>query len=288
MKIIQTVEEMQQLSLSLKKEGKKIGFVPTMGYLHDGHLSLMKTARPLCDVLVVSIFVNPTQFGPHEDLDKYPRDFERDEQLCRDQHVDIIFYPDTKTMYPQPYKTYVEVTDLTDYLCGASRPGHFRGVTTVVAKLFNIILPDIAVFGRKDFQQAQIIKQMVRDLNFPVDIILAPIVRETDGLAMSSRNAYLSEEQRQYALVLYQSLSLAKELILQGERSARLIFKTIKDKIDSVPSKIDYISIVNAENFEPTDVIQDNTLIALAVFIGNTRLIDNMYIERLDKEDQWL
>lgn len=285
--IIRTVQEMQKTALQWKKSGKTIGFVPTMGYLHEGHLSLMRQAKQLSNVLVVSIFVNPTQFGPNEDLDRYPRDFDRDEKLCREVGVDVIFYPDVREMYPDPYRTYVQVEEITNALCGISRPGHFRGVATVVAKLFLIVQPDIAVFGQKDFQQAQIIRQMVKDLNFPVKIILGSIVREHDGLAMSSRNAYLSEEGRKNAVILYQSLQLARKLIRQGERNSKKIREKMREFITTVPCRIDYIEIVDAGNFMPKEEISDETLIALAVFIENTRLIDNMYIEKLDREESW-
>ena len=287
MQIVRSIEEMQKISLAYKKQGKTIGFVPTMGYLHEGHLSLIRIARKKADIVVASIFVNPTQFAPNEDLDKYPRDFERDESLCRKEQVDIIFYPTTEIMYPVPYRTYVEVEEITNALCGLSRPGHFKGVTTVVTKLFNIVLPDFAVFGQKDFQQASIIKQMVRDLNFPLQIILGPIVREEDGLAMSSRNAYLSVEGRKNATVLFQSLQLARQMLRQGERDAKKIKTKMAELITSVPSKIDYIEIVNANDFRSVEKVGNHTLFALAVFIENTRLIDNMYIENIEKEDTW-
>ncbi len=280
MKIIRKISEMQQYAETLRQQGKTIGFVPTMGFLHEGHLSLMRLARPRCDTLVVSIFVNPTQFGPNEDLDKYPRDFRRDEELCRQEKVDVIFYPTAEEMYPQPYRTFVNVEKLTETMCGASRPGHFRGVATVVAKLFNIVKPHLAVFGQKDYQQAQVIRQMVHDLNFDVEILTGPIVREPDGLAMSSRNKYLSAAQRKDALVLRQSLQLAQTIIRQVERNPAVLRERMEELIESVPtSRIDYIAIVDPETLEDVAAIGERTLIALSVFIGQTRLIDNMVVE---------
>ncbi len=283
MKIVSDIREMQQLAGHYRQQGKTIGFVPTMGYLHEGHLSLMRRARAQCDILVVSIFVNPTQFGPNEDFERYPRDFERDERLCREVGVDVVFYPTTDAMYPRPYLTYVHVEKLSETMCGASRPGHFRGVTTVVTKLFNIVQPHIAVFGQKDYQQSLIIRQMVRDLNFEVQIDVAPIVREADGLAMSSRNKYLSPEERQQALVLYRSLTRAEELIREGERNVDTLLQAMQTVISEAPdARIDYIAIVDAETLEPLSTVRPNTVIALAVYIGTTRLIDNTWIREKD------
>ena len=283
MKIVSDIREMQQLAGHYRQQGKTIGFVPTMGYLHEGHLSLMRRARPQCDILVVSIFVNPTQFGPNEDFERYPRDFERDERLCREVGVDVVFYPTADAMYPRPYLTYVHVEKLSETMCGASRPGHFRGVTTVVTKLFNIVQPHIAVFGQKDYQQSLIIRQMVRDLNFDVQIDVAPIVREADGLAMSSRNKYLSPEERQQALVLYRSLTRAEELIREGERNVDTLLQAMQTVISEAPdARIDYIAIVDAETLEPLSTVRHNTVIALAVYIGTTRLIDNTWIREKD------
>ncbi|MFQ5584577.1 MAG: pantoate--beta-alanine ligase [Calditrichia bacterium] len=280
MLIVKDIAEMQSLADGYRLAGKKIGFVPTMGYLHEGHLSLMRLTRPQCDILVVSIFVNPTQFGPHEDLDKYPRDFERDEELCRQEHADVLFYPDTLSMYPDPYYTYINVEKLSATLCGHSRPNHFRGVATVVAKLFNIIKPHLATFGEKDFQQAVIIRRMVRDLNFDVEILTGPIVREADGLAMSSRNKYLSAEDRKKALALYGSLQLVKELIDSGEKDAGKIRTEMENFIRQGGGvEIDYIAIVNPETLKDVATVADNTLIALAVKVGGTRLIDNMVVK---------
>ena len=283
MKIVSDIREMQQLAGHYRQQGKTIGFVPTMGYLHEGHLSLMRRARAQCDILVVSIFVNPTQFGPNEDFERYPRDFERDERLCREVGVDVVFYPTADAMYPRPYLTYVHVEKLSETMCGASRPGHFRGVTTVVTKLFNIVQPHIAVFGQKDYQQSLIIRQMVRDLNFDVQIDVAPIVREADGLAMSSRNKYLSPEERQQALVLYRSLTRAEELIREGERNVDTLLQAMQTVISEAPdARIDYIAIVDAETLEPLSTVRHNTVIALAVYIGTTRLIDNTWIREKD------
>jgi len=268
---------MQRLSSSLKEQGKKIGLVPTMGFLHEGHLSLVDMAKKSSDVVVVSIFVNPTQFGPDEDYNRYPRDLVRDKKLLRERGVDILFIPTVKDMYPNGYTTYVEVEKLSSVLCGRSRPTHFRGVTTVVAKLFNIVKPDIAVFGEKDAQQAIIIKRMVRDLNFPIKIIIGPTIREKDGLAVSSRNTYLSEDERKDAPILYQALLLAKNLIENGERDVNKIISSMKKLIQKKGSaKIEYISIVRKDTLEPIRWIQGEVLIALAVWFGKARLIDNI------------
>ncbi len=279
MEVIRTIPEMQQLADRYRREGKTIGFVPTMGYLHEGHLSLMRIARPKCDVLVVSIFVNPTQFGPNEDFEKYPRDFARDEALCREEQVDVVFYPDAGEMYGPDYLTYVTVEKLSQTMCGLSRPTHFRGVTTVVSKLFNIVKPHLAVFGQKDYQQALIIRKMVEDLNFDIEIITGPIVREPDGLAMSSRNTYLSPEERRSALCLYKSLQLAERLAKEGQRNAAAIREEIEKLIRSHPyTEIDYVAIVDGNTLEPVEEVGDNTLVALAVKVGSTRLIDNTLI----------
>lgn len=276
MEIIQTPETMQRRALELKREGRVVGFVPTMGFLHEGHLSLMRLARQKCDVLVASIFVNPTQFGPGEDLDAYPRDFERDEALCKQAGVDIIFYPEPGNMYAANASVWVDEESLSGVLCGASRPGHFRGVCTVVAKLFNLVQPDLAVFGEKDAQQLRIIERMVRDLNFPIEIIRGPIVREADGLAMSSRNKYLSETQRANALCLGNSLDLAQRLIGAGEHEVSNLRKAMVELIDKVPDvKIDYIEFVDDASLESVERMNAGTLVALAVKFGSIRLIDN-------------
>jgi len=277
MELITDISKMQAFSLSAKGEGKKIGFVPTMGYLHEGHLSLVRAARAASDTVVVSIFVNPTQFGPGEDFDRYPSDLERDKRLAEEAGADVIFHPSAGDMYPQGFSTYVEETKLSKHLCGLSRPTHFRGVTTVVLKLFNIVLPDAAYFGQKDAQQALIIKRMVRDLNLPVRIEVLPIIREEDGLALSSRNEYLSPEQRGQATVLYGSLVQAARLIGSGERKASRIKEAVMDMIESAgEARIDYVSIVNRDTLDDAEELRGNILIALAVFIGKTRLIDNL------------
>ncbi len=280
MKTIDTIGRMQTLVKMLKKEGKTIGFVPTMGYLHEGHVSLMRAARSHTDVVIVSIFVNPLQFGPSEDCEKYPRDFNRDEELSRQAGVDVIFCPKKEDMYPGGYSTYVDAERLTEGLCGASRPGHFRGVTTVVAKLFCIVKPDMAYFGQKDAQQAIVIKKMVEDLNMGIDVKVLPTVREKDGLAMSSRNACLSKAERQEAVVLYESLKAAEGLVRKGVRDSKEIVEAMKKVIKAAPSaKIDYISIVHTKDLKDVETISDEALVALAVFIGRTRLIDNVLVK---------
>ncbi len=282
MRVITKVKEMQKVADELRKEGKIIGVVPTMGYLHEGHLSLIRIAKEKSDVVITTIFVNPLQFAPHEDYDKYPRDFERDVGLAQSAGCDIIFHPSVEEMYPENFLTYVEVEKLTKVLEGEFRPTHFRGVTTVVAKLFNITKPHIAVFGQKDAQQALIIKQMVRDLNFDIEIIVAPIVRESDGLAMSSRNVYLSESERKDATVLYQSLKLAEKLIEEGERKPDVVISKMEELIKSKPTaKIDYIEIVDPNTLEKVEKLEEGKeyLIALAVRIGSTRLIDNTLVK---------
>jgi len=278
--IFENILDMQNFAESSRKKGKRIGLVPTMGYLHEGHLSLIRNMRKNCDVLVVSIFVNPAQFGISEDLNKYPRDFERDQELCRKEDVDVVFYPEASTMYPEDYDTYITVEKLSTIMCGISRPTHFRGVTTVVAKLFNIIKPQIAIFGEKDYQQAVIIKKMVRDLNFNLVIETVPIIRESDGLALSSRNKYLNEADRKNALVLYQSLQHAKNLFQKGERNTLVLKQEMEKMIQQIPNaRIDYIEIVTPGTLNSLDQIQEKAIAALAVFIGKTRLIDNLMLE---------
>ncbi|MFH1622813.1 MAG: pantoate--beta-alanine ligase [Candidatus Omnitrophota bacterium] len=280
MRIIKNINFLQKEVSRIKKGSKTIGFVATMGYLHEGHLSLIRRARQECKIVVVSIFVNPLQFGPKEDFKKYPRDFNRDISLCK-RYVDILFIPNVNPMYSKDFLTSVEVKDLSNILCGASRPGHFRGVTTVVNKLFNIIMPDIAYFGQKDAQQAIIIKKMVNDLNMPIKIKVLPIVREYDGLAMSSRNKYLSARERKDALVLYKSLILARDLIRKGNIHCKKIISQMRKIILKVKAaRIDYISIVNPRTLAPLRKIKSEAWVLLAVFIGKTRLIDNILIKR--------
>ncbi|HPN34700.1 MAG TPA: pantoate--beta-alanine ligase [bacterium] len=279
MKTVVSLQEMQNSALRWRREGKRIGLVPTMGSLHEGHLSLITRCREQVDIVVVSVFVNPIQFGPQEDFASYPRDLERDATLAEKAGADYIFAPSDQEMYPPDFVSLVKVEKLTERLCGASRPGHFQGVTTVVAKLFNLVQPDVAVFGAKDYQQAAVIRRMVRDLAFPVEIVVAPIVREVNGLAKSSRNQYLSREERAEALILYQSLRFAESLIRGGERQAADIKASMTEMIDSVErSRIDYIEIVHPESLEPVEVITGDVVIALAVFIGKTRLIDNLLV----------
>jgi len=276
MQIISTSAELRKELEPVRKAGRSIGFVPTMGFLHEGHLSLVDIAKQNADWVVVSIFVNPTQFAPHEDLDRYPRDLERDEKLLRQRATDILFYPAVNEMYPEPFYTYVTTEKLADVLCGGSRPTHFRGVTTIVAKLFNIVQPDIAVFGQKDAQQALIIKQMVRDLNFPIRIIVAPIVREPDGLAMSSRNVYLTPQERAQAPLIFQSLQAARQAVAAGELSSDHLSQIIAAGLKRSPlARIDYIAIVD-EHLEPVATVCPGTFAAVAVYYGKTRLIDNL------------
>lgn len=275
MKIIGAISEIRKFSSEVRISGKTIGVVPTMGFLHEGHLSLIDIAKKNADVVIVTIFVNPSQFGPNEDFDKYPRDFEHDRKLCESRGVDAIFAPSVKEMYPDNLTSWVLEEKLSQNLCGKSRPNHFRGVTTIVAKLFNAVLPDTAVFGEKDYQQAQIIKRMTRDLNFPVRIITAPIVREKDGLAMSSRNKYLSPDERKRALSVSQSLKEAEDSIKNGESDPRKISESVKLRISQSGGRVDYVEILDAETLEPVNMIKGKTLIAVAAFFGTTRLIDN-------------
>ena len=270
---------MREAAKRAREEGKLIAFVPTMGFFHEGHLSLIRKANEVGDLVVVSSFVNPSQFGPGEDYENYPRDPERDRRLAQENGTDILFSPSVEEMYPQGHSTWVEVEGLTEVLCGKSRPGHFRGVTTVVAKLFLIVQPHYAIFGQKDYQQAQVIKRMVEDLNFDLKILVEPIVREPDGLAMSSRNLYLTPAQRKEATLLYRSLLRAKELVEGGERDAERVSALIKEMIAPLPSaKIDYVSVVDGENLRPLSKLTGKVLIALAVKIGRARLIDNILI----------
>ena len=280
MEIITSLREMRERALALKLAGKSIALVPTMGYLHEGHLALIRRARALADVLVVSIFVNPAQFGPSEDLRDYPRDLERDLEYCREEKADIVFNPSAEEIYPPDFSTYVDETRLSRGLCGASRPGHFRGVATVVLKIFNLVWPDIAVFGQKDYQQARVITRMVEDLNLPVKIETAPIVREEDGLAMSSRNEYLNPEERKQARCLYLSLKEALHLVEGGEKSASRLKAAMEAVIQKNPAtRIDYIEFRDTLTLEPREEAGAGTVIALAVFIGKTRLIDNTIIK---------
>jgi len=276
MKTIHSPTEMQTLANSMREKEMRIGFVPTMGYLHEGHLSLIREARKQSDAVVLSIFVNPTQFGPDEDLDKYPRDFEGDEKLAEETGADYIFYPEPDTMYGPGYQTYVKVEELANSHCGISRPVHFRGVATVCTKLFNLVLPHRAYFGQKDYQQCAVMKRMVRDLNMNLEIVVLPTFREDDGLAMSSRNAYLGPEERKEALCLRESLDMAREMVKSGETDARAIISTMRKHIESKPSaRVDYISITDTNTLEELETIKKEAVALLAVFVGKTRLIDN-------------
>jgi pantoate--beta-alanine ligase len=280
MRIIESVTEMQQQAEAWRREGKRIALVPTMGYLHEGHLALMREARNHGDEIVVSIFVNPTQFGPGEDFERYPRDMERDVLLAGEVGVTAVFAPPVKEMYPERYQTFVEVMEVTRPLCGRSRPVHFRGVTTVVTKLFNAVKPHAAVFGEKDFQQLTVIRRMVRDLNMDVRIIGHPIVRESDGLAMSSRNVYLTPSQREAALNLSRALTEAEQLAGGGERRGPVILGKVKERVHSNGElRIDYAELCNPETLEDVSEIRGPTLLALAAFVGKTRLIDNRVLK---------
>jgi pantoate--beta-alanine ligase len=276
MRIIETVAEMQAFSREARNEGKTIALVPTMGFLHQGHASLMVEGRKRADILVTSIFVNPTQFGPTEDFDAYPRDLERDRNVAASAGVDVIFAPKASDMYPRGFQTFVNVEELTRPLCGASRPGHFQGVTTVVAKLLNIVMPYTALFGKKDFQQLAVIRRMATDLNMDVEIVGMPIVREADGLAMSSRNAYLGPEERKNALCLSRGLAAARALFRDGERSVATLREKVLRFIGEVPGAVvDYADFRDSDTLEAIETADGRTLIALAVKIGTTRLIDN-------------
>lgn len=280
MKKTSYIPELRDWIATEKKQGRKIAFVPTMGYLHKGHLALIDHAKQTGAMVVVSIFVNPLQFGPEEDLSRYPRDLERDVRLIEEAEVDMLFHPPVEEMYPRPMVTYVEVGELDKVLCGATRPGHFRGVVTVVSKLFHIVEPDIALFGQKDYQQYLIIKRMVIDLNFPIEVRAVPIVREEDGLAMSSRNVFLNKEERQEALILSQSLNEAQEYLHAGQRSAREIERQVREKIyQESHGVIDYVEVRDAEDLSEVTDIKRSVLLALAVRFGSTRLIDNIVME---------
>jgi pantoate--beta-alanine ligase len=279
MNIIKSITEMKLWVQRFHRESKTIGFVPTMGYFHEGHLNLMRAAKQQCDTVVVSIYVNPTQFGPNEDFNKYPRDLDRDFKLAEGVGVEAVFVPADKEMYPEGYKTYIQVESLSGKLCGKSRPGHFRGVATIVSKFLNIIQPDMLYLGQKDAQQAILLRKMVIDLNLNTTVVVVPTTREPDGLAMSSRNKYLSPEERQQAKVLNQSLQLANSMLSHGEKDTAIIIAAMQDLIMQQPSaKIDYISIVNPETLEDVQTIDKQALIALAVYIGKTRLIDNILL----------
>ncbi|PYV98748.1 MAG: pantoate--beta-alanine ligase [Acidobacteria bacterium] len=279
MQIFKTIQEMRAACSLAKGGGQRLGLVPTMGALHEGHLSLVRTAKAQCDAVAASIFVNPTQFGPNEDFAKYPRSFERDCEILEQEAVDLLFAPAVEEMYPQGMTTWVTVEGLSDKLCGKARPGHFRGVTTVVAKLFQIVQPDAGFFGQKDAAQLAIIRRMVRDLNFAVEIVACPVVREPDGLAMSSRNAYLDPQQRRAAPVLYRSLLKIQEVFKRGEHRADKLIDSGKQTITEEHSvRLDYLEIVDPDTLDHADEISKTTLVAIAGYLGSTRLIDNIHL----------
>ncbi|MBI1831348.1 MAG: pantoate--beta-alanine ligase [Planctomycetes bacterium] len=278
--ITTTVEATRPAIAGARAQGKRVGLVPTMGALHPGHASLLRAARAETDFVVASIFVNPTQFGPNEDLSRYPRPFEHDVDVCTTENVDLIFHPAAAIMYSPSFTTYVEVHELQNVLCGASRPGHFRGVATVVLKLFNIVQPDVAYFGQKDAQQARILMQFARDLDVPVQLRVCPIVRESDGLALSSRNVYLNATERANATVLYRTLTSMCERIDAGERSADMLLRDARARIEATPgARIDYVAIVDYDRLQPLAQLRGKVLIALAVYFGTTRLIDNVLLD---------
>ena len=277
--ITTTIDETRAIIAAARTAGRRIGFVPTMGALHAGHASLMQAAHAENDFVVVSIFVNPTQFGPKEDLARYPRPFAQDVQTCTNEGVDLLFHPSPAEIYPASFHTFVEVQDLQDVLCGASRPGHFRGVATVVLKLFNIVQPHRAYFGQKDAQQARILLQMVRDLNVPVEMKICPILREPDGLALSSRNVYLDADQRRHATILLRTLAALQQRIDAGERQSEPLLTLAKSLIEATPgARLDYVAVVDAETLQPLVKLQGNVLTAVAVYFGTTRLIDNLLL----------
>ncbi len=278
-KVTTTVTQTREQIKEWRKQGLSIGLVPTMGYLHEGHQSLIKKAVEQNDKVVVSVFVNPTQFAPNEDLESYPRDLEADKKLCESTGASLVFHPEPIEMYPQGFSTHVAMENLTKELCGKSRPTHFGGVCTVVSKLFNIVQPDRAYFGQKDAQQLAIIKRMVNDLNFDIEIIGCPIVREADGLAKSSRNTYLNAEERKAALILNKAIRLGEDMVKNGEKNAAAVIKAMTDKINTEPlAKIDYVNAVDALTIEPIETLQGEILVAIAVYLGKTRLIDNFII----------
>ena len=279
MEVVKTVEEVREIVSEWRSQGLTIGLVPTMGFLHEGHQSLIKRSASENDCTVVSVFVNPIQFGPNEDLEAYPRDLNRDMKAVEEAGGDIIFNPEPSEMYPGHFTSFIDTTETTELLCGAVRPIHFRGVCTVVGKLFNIVMPDRAYFGQKDAQQLATVKRFVRDLNFPLDIVACPIIREIDGLAKSSRNTYLNPEERKAALILSQSLKKGKEAIDNGERDSQKVISIIRENLEKEPlARIDYVEVVDFENIQRIARIEGETLVAIAVYIGKTRLIDNFIV----------
>jgi pantoate--beta-alanine ligase len=284
MRICNTIEDMRAACRLARSGGKRLGFVPTMGALHEGHLALVRAARSSCDAVAASIFVNPTQFGPNEDLAKYPRSFERDRDLLASEGVELLFAPTVEEMYPAGAVTWITVEELSNKLDGRSRPGHFRGVTTVVAKLFHIVEPDVAFFGQKDAAQVAIIRRMVRDLDFPVEIVACPIVREADGLAMSSRNAYLDPQQRKQALALQRALMRVKRSWEAGERDAGKLLAEGREEVAGEKSiRLDYFEIVDPDSLDAVETAANGVLVAVAAFVGSTRLIDNIVLHKLPR-----
>ncbi|WP_047985630.1 pantoate--beta-alanine ligase [Ornithinibacillus californiensis] len=282
MQMVTTIKQVKEQVNQWKNEGETIGFVPTMGYLHEGHGSLITAAREHNTKVVVSIFINPLQFGPNEDLDSYPHDIERDRHFCEELGADLIFHPTPEEMYPQDFFTYVDMSVLTEELCGINRPGHFRGVCTVVNKLFNIVQPNRAYFGKKDAQQLAIIKQMVNDLSMNVEVVGCPIVREEDGLAKSSRNTYLSSEERKAAQIISKAIFTGEELVKSGETNVGKVISTMKATLENEPmAKIEYVKVVDGLTLAPITTIKAPTLVPVAVYIGKTRLIDNFFVEGL-------
>lgn len=280
MQVIRDFKTLKNEISGARGDGKTVGFVPTMGFLHEGHLSLLREAVRQTDYVVLSIFVNPLQFGVGEDYEEYPRDLEQDRRKAEEAGCDLIFYPEVKSMYPRGYLTYVNTEGISEPLCGGSRPGHFRGVTTVVTKLFNLVSPDKAFFGQKDAQQALIIRRMVADLNMNLEVVVCPTIREADGLAMSSRNAYLEPGERKAAAILYRTLKKASEMVLLGEKDARSVRDFMVDSIGKEPlAEIQYIEVVDGETLQPLEEIETSALLALAVKFGETRLIDNISVE---------
>jgi pantoate--beta-alanine ligase len=280
MRMVNSVDEMKHLTMDAHRQGRTVGLVPTMGALHEGHMSLVRLARKHADMVVTSVFVNPIQFGRGEDLAHYPRDLERDRELLETEGNDVLFAPDQEMMYPPGFVTRVCVADLSDRLCGAFRPGHFDGVTTVVAKLFHIVVPDVAVFGQKDAQQIIIIRRMLRDLNWDIELIVGPTIREPDGLAMSSRNSYLTPQEREDATVLYEALQHTRQIVERGEFQASVLIREMKRLIEAKKTaRIDYIAVVDPETLDDLDEVRNRALVATAVHFGTARLIDNILIE---------
>ena len=279
MRVVKTIKQLRGILNEVRRKGQKIGFVPTMGYFHEGHLSLMRRAKKECEICVVSIYVNPKQFAPHEDFSRYPRDIKRDMTMARKENVDILFIPSDNVVYPNSSLTYIDVERISNTLCGKVRPGHFKAVATVVAKLLNMVQPDVMVLGQKDAQQAAVLSKMIADLNFPVSVLIAPTVREKDGLAASSRNVFLTAEERSQAPVLYKALKGAVMRIQTGERAASKITGIIHQKIaQRSKGKIQYVACVDADTLEPLKILKGKVLIALSVFFGKTRLIDNVIV----------